>query len=107
MLTPGSLEFSELGSTARNLATVLRNLYLLYTTVHTMAPSRSRSYIAAALLLTLVSPINALYFYMNSGTPKCFFEELPKDTLVVGTLDSARSSKQQSATDARRPNIDC
>jgi hypothetical protein len=26
----------------------------------------------------------ALYFYVDVTTPKCFFEELPKDTLVVG-----------------------
>jgi hypothetical protein len=31
-------------------------------------------------------PSQALYFYMNGGSPKCFHEELPKDTLVVGTL---------------------
>jgi hypothetical protein len=34
----------------------------------------------AALLL----PTQALYFYMDGPTQKCFFEELPKDTLVVG-----------------------
>lgn len=26
----------------------------------------------------------ALYFFIDGGTPKCFYEELPKDTLVVG-----------------------
>lgn len=26
----------------------------------------------------------ALYFYIDVTSPKCFFEELPKDTLVVG-----------------------
>lgn len=34
----------------------------------------------AALLL----PTQALYFYIDGPTQKCFFEELPKDTLVVG-----------------------
>ncbi|KKY22948.1 putative transmembrane emp24 domain-containing protein 9 [Diplodia seriata] len=29
-------------------------------------------------------PVNALYFYMEGNGQKCFFEELPKDTLVVG-----------------------
>jgi len=38
--------------------------------------------VAAALAATL--PANALYFYMDGNAPKCFFEELPKDTLVVG-----------------------
>ncbi|RPA87271.1 hypothetical protein BJ508DRAFT_410784 [Ascobolus immersus RN42] len=31
-----------------------------------------------------VLPASALYFYIDGSTPKCFFEELPKDTLVVG-----------------------
>ena len=35
-------------------------------------------------LLGLLFPVNALYFYLDSTTPKCFYEELPKDTLVVG-----------------------
>ena len=35
-------------------------------------------------ILSIVTPVNALYFYLDSTTPKCFFEELPKDTLVVG-----------------------
>ena len=34
----------------------------------------------AALLL----PTKALYFYIDGPSQKCFFEELPKDTLVVG-----------------------
>lgn len=32
----------------------------------------------------LASTADALYFYIDGSTPKCFFEELPKDTLVVG-----------------------
>ncbi|CAM1500874.1 Fc.00g100360.m01.CDS01 [Cosmosporella sp. VM-42] len=35
-------------------------------------------------LLSLSAVANALYFYIDGVTPKCFFEELPKDTLVVG-----------------------
>jgi p24 family protein alpha len=27
---------------------------------------------------------NALYFYLNAGQSRCFLEELPKDTIVVG-----------------------
>jgi hypothetical protein len=38
-----------------------------------------------AATLSLVLPTNALYFYMDATTPRCFMEELPKDTLVVGT----------------------
>lgn len=32
----------------------------------------------------LLAPVQSLYFYIDGTTPKCFFEELPKDTLVVG-----------------------
>ena len=36
------------------------------------------------LVLFVVVPTRALYFYMEGSSSKCFFEELPKDTLVVG-----------------------
>jgi hypothetical protein len=35
-------------------------------------------------LLTLSSVAQALHFFIDGTQPKCFFEELPKDTLVVG-----------------------
>ena len=35
-------------------------------------------------LLSLASAARALYFFIDVTSPKCFFEELPKDTLVVG-----------------------
>ncbi len=35
-------------------------------------------------LLSLGTLAKALYFYIDGSAPKCFFEELPKDTLVVG-----------------------
>ncbi|KAF2035419.1 hypothetical protein EK21DRAFT_96664 [Setomelanomma holmii] len=39
-----------------------------------------------SILLTaaLVIPSQALHFYIDGAVQKCFFEELPKDTLVVG-----------------------
>ncbi|KAF7866839.1 hypothetical protein EAF04_005680 [Stromatinia cepivora] len=37
-----------------------------------------------AALSVLLTPIQSLYFYIDGTAPKCFFEELPKDTLVVG-----------------------
>lgn len=37
--------------------------------------------VAAALAL----PTQALHFYLDGAVQKCFYEELPKDTLVVGT----------------------
>ena len=38
------------------------------------------------LVLNVIIPTQALYFYLDgaSASPKCFYEELPKDTLVVG-----------------------
>jgi hypothetical protein len=40
------------------------------------------SLLAGAALLA--SQAQALYFYIDGPSQKCFFEELPKDTLVVG-----------------------
>ncbi|KAJ9664197.1 emp24p/erv25p- protein [Neophaeococcomyces mojaviensis] len=42
-----------------------------------------KSLLAATALLASTS--HALYFYLDGTSPKCFYEELPKDTLVVGT----------------------
>ena len=39
------------------------------------------SIVSVALLL---AQTRALYFYIDGPSQKCFFEELPKDTLVVG-----------------------
>ncbi|KAL7273099.1 emp24p/erv25p-related protein [Rhizina undulata] len=36
------------------------------------------------LVASYVLPAAGLYFYIDGSSPKCFFEELPKDTLVVG-----------------------
>ncbi|CAK7205078.1 emp24p/erv25p-related protein [Sporothrix eucalyptigena] len=35
-------------------------------------------------LLSLATAASALHLYIDGTKPKCFFEELPKDTLVVG-----------------------
>ncbi|KAI0157009.1 emp24/gp25L/p24 family/GOLD-domain-containing protein [Xylariaceae sp. FL1272] len=35
-------------------------------------------------LLSLSSVAQALYFFIDGTSPKCFYEELPKDTMVVG-----------------------
>lgn len=34
---------------------------------------------------SLLAPSQALYLYIDGTSPKCFYEDLPKDTLVVGT----------------------
>ena len=36
------------------------------------------------LFLNLALPVSAVYFYIENAAPKCFYEELPKDTIVVG-----------------------
>lgn len=35
-------------------------------------------------VLAAIVPTQALYFFFDGNSPKCFYEELPKDTLVVG-----------------------
>ena len=39
----------------------------------------------ALLAAALALPAQALHFFIDGAVQKCFFEELPKDTLVVGT----------------------
>ncbi|KAF2759692.1 hypothetical protein EJ05DRAFT_437086 [Pseudovirgaria hyperparasitica] len=57
-----------------------------------MARSTIPSSIHTALTLLsiaiLVLPSHAIYFYFDGNSPKCFFEELAKDTLVVGHYDA-------------------
>lgn len=43
-----------------------------------------RSLLSLLSLSIFLAPVQSLYFYIEGTTPKCFFEELPKDTLVVG-----------------------
>lgn len=38
----------------------------------------------AAILLSVLSVTNALHFYVSTDETKCFYEELPKDTIAVG-----------------------
>lgn len=51
---------------------------------------------AALAMAALLSPVNALYFFMEGPTQKCFFEELPKDTLVVGEHKTYIQSDQRN-----------
>ena len=48
-------------------------------------------------LLALSSVAQALFFYIDGTTPKCFFEELPKDTLVVGHYTAEEWDDQRHA----------
>ncbi|KAK0263209.1 emp24p/erv25p- protein [Friedmanniomyces endolithicus] len=50
-------------------------------------------------LAALLIPSQALYFYIDGSTQKCFFEELPKDTLVVGRhIDRATTTSGSPTT---------
>jgi p24 family protein alpha len=43
-----------------------------------------KSLLSGLVALALAARSQAIYFYIDGTTPKCFYEELPKDTLVVG-----------------------
>ena len=43
-------------------------------------------------LASLLTQAQALYFYIDGPSQKCFFEELPKDTLVVGAYTKSHNS---------------
>jgi len=38
------------------------------------------------LVISLISSINALHFYLDANQKRCFIEELPTDTVVEGVL---------------------
>jgi len=46
-------------------------------------------------LLSLSAVAQALYFYVEGNTPKCFFEELPNDTLVTGHYTAEEYDEQR------------
>ncbi|KAJ5438800.1 uncharacterized protein N7458_009798 [Penicillium daleae] len=52
----------------------------------------SPSWLAAVMALfsifSLLVPANALYFYVDGRQTKCFYEDLPKDTLVAGKFST-------------------
>jgi len=48
-------------------------------------------------LLAMSTVAQALYFYIEGTQPKCFFEELPKDTLVVGHYTAEEYDDHQRA----------
>merc|ERR1712144_157028 len=55
-------------------------------------------------LVLLVCQTQALYFYIDGPSQKCFFEELPKDTLVVGSY-KATQWNEQSRTYVDNPEM--
>jgi len=59
--------------------------------------SRLSTFFVLVTILSIIVPAQALYFYVQEAQPKCFFEELPKDTLVVGTYTAEIFSQHQNA----------
>ena len=59
-------------------------------------------------LALLICQTQALYFYIDGPTQKCFFEELPKDTLVVGMFSSSNwsDSRERKLTGSRHIQSD-
>ena len=72
--------------------------YLILSTLAMAASQRVPMNLLRSLLLVLalnvLLPTEALYFYLDgaSANPKCFYEELPKDTMVVGEHPFPKSS---------------
>ncbi len=46
------------------------------------------------LLLLLASVANCLHFYVQTDETKCFYEDLPKDTIVVGKYEALEYDTQ-------------
>ncbi|KAK6460513.1 membrane protein [Scheffersomyces coipomensis] len=57
-----------------------------------------------ALVLIFAQLSNALHFYLNTGETRCFFEELPEDTLVVGRIDAYEKNDHNGEFD-RNSNL--
>ncbi|KAI9706312.1 MAG: emp24p/erv25p- protein [Bogoriella megaspora] len=51
---------------------------------------RMGSLLNILVLLAIFAPTNALYFFLDGNTQRCFYEELPKDTLVVAHYSTAQ-----------------
>lgn len=55
------------------------------------------------LAAMLAIPAQALHFFIDGAVQKCFFEELPKDTLVVGRLPRFPMAIRNLQTHKSRP----
>lgn len=56
-----------------------------------------RSILSTLALTALLAPVQSLYFYIEGTNPRCFYEELPKDTLVVGHYSAEEFSLDHNA----------
>lgn len=48
----------------------------------------SVSAVAAVLVVTCVCPGHSLYFHIGETEKKCFIEEIPDETMVIGELEA-------------------
>ncbi|KAI7906551.1 emp24/gp25L/p24 family/GOLD-domain-containing protein [Cokeromyces recurvatus] len=51
---------------------------------------------ALLLLVTYLTSTQALYFYLEGSEKKCFIEDLPKETMVIGVYKSEQFSSAQN-----------
>lgn len=56
-----------------------------------------RAFLPLLGLTSLAQVTQALYFFLDGTTQKCFYEELPKDTLVVGHYTAEEFDDQRNA----------
>ena len=80
-------KFPERQFRKRTFVSIKLNLHRPTPIIMKISHSRPLGLLKAMVLFLAVGfiiPIQALYFYIEGTTPKCFYEELPKDTLVVG-----------------------
>ncbi|KAI9709185.1 MAG: hypothetical protein M1812_007770 [Candelaria pacifica] len=52
------------------------------------------------IIIASILPTNALYFYLDGSSSRCFFEELPKNTLVVGDFRAEEYSTDTGRYDS-------
>jgi len=57
---------------------------------------QTRSLTLIFFCLLLIARVGALYFYLGAGTLKCFLEELPQHTIVVGTYKAEEWSQSEN-----------
>ncbi|KAL1916040.1 uncharacterized protein VTP21DRAFT_6044 [Calcarisporiella thermophila] len=60
-----------------------------------MAQYKPLAWFTMAFLVVFALGANGLYFYLEEGEEKCFMEDLPKDTLVVGVYKAEVWSQTQ------------
>lgn len=55
-----------------------------------------RTLVQAVVALFLIVQAHALHFYVKTGEVRCFFEDLPANTLLVGRIDATELQEQRN-----------